>query len=533
MKTINFLHNLKVKNKGQKIQQEVQNFHNLNETLEIIPITKIEAILNNEEIYKMFKKYDKNLKYFGENIKKVEYIVNIIDYMKTKEKLALEIYPKEKERYELITGYKIKEEKDYTQEELKEKELIKFIKTLLSNQEEVIKYLGAIINTNNYNEIYNKSLFTVEEIYLGIKRLSLDSDFRTDKFQEEKINIMNSIFKLKHERENINYFGKINNHFKTAVMSNIPNNLSKTQLARAIYIELNKRIQYDEKMMYYDQDLSLDFIKKIYNKNIDEIDEKNNKITCKTWAYLYSTFLHEYGIKSFVSGKKHKKVCVILENDIIQADATNSSTNGMTDISNLKMGLPPQNYLSVTNKHYNYEDIDKNLGYSYKTSQMTQSTKNIIDEFNENDIVIDEDIILKMFTDLMVSAKKLIDEENNMSAIECHNYYKILLSSLNLDKIKYKYDVSSDLYKIDENNELKSINVLIISNSERTVDNQERIFKEEVPGYSYKYIVYDKEIKYYNYEQLKQLIDEEKYTVRIKKQKETNINKEEIIEKGR
>ncbi len=127
---------------------------------------------------------------------------------------------------------------------------------------------------------------------------------------------------------------------------------------------MNKVVVYDEVFEAFHQDLNIDFIKKIYDKDIHEINIKNNAVVCKSWASLYTYFLNKKGIEAVISHSGiHQYVTVKTQGKLFRADAIlslfdNTDKTSMNDLTRAKLGLKPQGF-SVIQK-------DPELGVTYQ-----------------------------------------------------------------------------------------------------------------------------------------------------------------------
>ncbi|MBQ6687546.1 MAG: hypothetical protein IJN03_03380 [Bacilli bacterium] len=131
----------------------------------------------------------------------------------------------------------------------------------------------------------------------------------------------------------------------SVVMQNVEGLNNPLAKARAIYLNLAKVLCYDEHAPAYNQNLDNPTMQDIYFKNTSDITLKNNRVTCNTWALVYTEFLKNIGIDAKVVGNgKHKKVEFEIENTIYTADATNSFLDKdniyLNDFTRIKLNSP-------------------------------------------------------------------------------------------------------------------------------------------------------------------------------------------------
>lgn len=306
----------------------------------------------------------------------------------------------------------------------------------IENQKNIESISNSIITSEKeYKEFIKMQNLNAKDIpYEGIYEY-LTNICRNKKYlyqrppeQVERIKHILNIFRVRKEGYKADENIQLNDNFYNSIISNIPEGLDKVTFSRAVYIELNKRVEYSPDMVFFNHDLRNKSVDRIYNKNIGNVTKEENQITCKGWAELYSYILQKNGIDSYVIKKaKHYKVQIITENEIIQADATVQLTSKhgtaiMDDLTRAKIGEEPVGFIS---KNRNFEGIDKKLGYDFKPIGLSQEVKKILDEFEDYDISnIEYEKILKSFKEIILN---MIKESEDISSIERYVYIKTLL----------------------------------------------------------------------------------------------------------
>ncbi len=134
--------------------------------------------------------------------------------------------------------------------------------------------------------------------------------------------------------------------FIKIVEKDLPLNSNDTSIALKLYNNLNERVMYSEKFLALDQDLEIDFIKRIYDLPIDSINLSNREITCNSWAKLYCFFLHRYNIPCVINNAMHRSVYFKADGYLFNADATEVFINPkektkMNDLTRSELGLKP------------------------------------------------------------------------------------------------------------------------------------------------------------------------------------------------
>ncbi len=286
----------------------------------------------------------------------------------------------------------------------------------------------------------------------------------------EDIEILKKIKNLKTKGQRLEKIENLNKEFVSAIMSNIPEWAIYEDLARAIYIELNKRVKYDDGIVYGNQDLSVNFIKEIYNKNRNEINLENNKITCKNWSELYAELLELNGIKAYILGEKHKYIEFFINNKMIIADGTNiikdenNKHEIMNDLDRAKYGIKPKGFLSSDNQ--NFDKIDKVLGYEVNVTKIDDEVKNILSEFsNKEEIYINmtemKDIVYRVILKL---------EENNMKyetvGGEKYRYYKSIEKYILKEYKKVIKKITPEIYTKNAKGDYEIVTTIILEGNE-------------------------------------------------------------------
>ena len=164
--------------------------------------------------------------------------------------------------------------------------------------------------------------------------------------------------------------------FIKRVEKDIPLDSNNLSIALKLYNNLNELVEFSEKFEAYGQDLSLDFLKRIYETPINSINLTDNQVTCKNWAELYSFFLNKHNIPCVINKSGvHYSVYLKEEGYLFNADATiiNKGKNDnykMDDLTRSKLGLRPNGFNALIRdeelgaKKVNVYDLGLNLDKS-------------------------------------------------------------------------------------------------------------------------------------------------------------------------
>ena len=180
------------------------------------------------------------------------------------------------------------------------------------------------------------------------------------------------------------YIGKLHPSLEKKVMENIPSSLDSFAFARAVYLELCNLLKYNTTFLAYRQDEKNPIAQRIYQMNPAKFSLKYNDVTCNTFSEIYASFLNKYtNLKAIVYGDQHKYVLFVYQGILIKADATeiNKDSNHyrLPDITRVKLGLPTFGFQAFSSKY----TISSALEYTDKkisNCQQVSSSKRVIAE---------------------------------------------------------------------------------------------------------------------------------------------------------
>lgn len=343
----------------EPVQEETNTFfENLREntyleekTIKAVTIDTIEAIINGKvDINDLLTPWDK----------KEEYVTSVNEYKNIIESM----------------GFKFSKEQLRNICKINEEEYIESSSDDIGSQDISFEELSRIIKDPNLREKFKK-FEENKEFFCGVSKEQMRT--KINQFGASLQNsrtigkkaILENINPIVFDR-NLEHYGvkfetdlELDEKFREAILSDIPDNLSQISLAKEIYKRLNSKVKYSQTYGGMPKDLDKEFIEKIYNQNIDEVTLENNELVCNTWSKLYSKLLSEKGIESVISGNGiHKYVTLIADDEVIIADATNSMLNPIdntkiTDLQRNTFGMPIGGFRVISDEQIDREILEE------------------------------------------------------------------------------------------------------------------------------------------------------------------------------
>lgn len=180
---------------------------------------------------------------------------------------------------------------------------------------------------------------------------------------------------------------ELNKEFENYILSKINLNEDSFSIARAIYIELCRNLNYDGNYIIHTKKSNRVASQEIYNRQPIDIN-LNDKVVCSTWSEIYSSILNKIGIEATVEGGLHKYVLINADGTLIKADANMCyvepiSETCMCDISRVKMNLGTAGFVCME-KHKNIENDIKRVDTQHNESWISLESKKdyILNNFN-------------------------------------------------------------------------------------------------------------------------------------------------------
>ena len=426
-------------------------------TQELIPISLIKAIISDSNKFVDFVKKDKEFA----NVDQKYYVNAINEYVQyeinngnlTKDELKRIKYLNSK--FKIKKKYKLNKEKN----EITVDDVLK----ILNSEELFNKFYNYEENKEFFNNIpienYLNTMYDLFDYFDSNKTTVIDS------VCQRRFNILMQKYSLKIKRNHLMNgvitYERLNEKLENLMFKGINSNDSKFTIARKLYLNSCKFLNYDLDYLFYDSsDISkegVDVNEKINAlryKNIREITFDDNEVICSTWSKIYASLLNKVGIKNRVRGDYHKFVIFDCDGTLMSADATQSVKDMYTgiyinDFTRVQLGIKTQGYKCLEkNKDVsvNIKNIDKEYGYPNMSLEDLRSnflnTYSTVEEQNPNKIRIFKDNMTK----LLALVKNL-----NLSGLEklkaLENYAKLLFPIKELENINYKFCVKNELEK--------------------------------------------------------------------------------------
>lgn len=334
----------------------------LDKTGQLVSIQLLENILSDTNTFFNFVSFDRNRDLFPYSLD--DYITRLNQYVQYMIRENEQLNSTQLERINIINKVFHKNYPVYTKDVYYDRTQklipISILKSLLTDEEMLNRFLDFNnnrnlfpLNFNDYVDAITNYIDTMKNYYISFSNVYKE---HFDKIMEFSMVLSNG-YSIS---SNV-----IDHDLEEKLFENIPKEYNGLSLARAIYVELAKIVQYDD---LYLATNNHDDKENIYKQNVDTITLTNNKITCKTWAELYSAILNKYGIQAVVNDKEyHKKVMMTIDNYVITADATNSfiheqDSMRLCDITRIKLGLNTCGFTSAIPQFENIlHTIDSNL----------------------------------------------------------------------------------------------------------------------------------------------------------------------------
>ena len=438
------------------------------DTKELITISTIESILRDKNTYKEFMDPSKNQRFFEKGCSFEDYQQAVKDYVRFFSRRNVVFDKKELKRASTITGEKYKNSKQkkpsqYSLEEIAARLIYEpNVNTYKSGMQELnsLSNFTAFINDDHIN--HSSHMLTsvcgmdVVDVDLRQQLLSIPSYFdaqskalRLDTDMYLQIGSMMEKMQQKNKNgsvitQRMKFYPQsysVNPDFEKIIMSKIPTNIKdKGRLAYEIYKAVYSTVEYDVGYFIKKNDeLSEDYVERLKSKDISELDENNKKVVCTTATELYCYMLSKYGINSCIvttrntanvnNTRSHWYAEVFLDDDVISADATNgvldSNKLHMTDMTRIKLGLNPANFISQKGRDYSVKVSEKSPAYALQGD--VDFIKQMIDELDMNttpqEVTVDEKIDI-----LQAQLKKIKDI--NIGNLATVQYIRSLFSKL-------------------------------------------------------------------------------------------------------
>lgn len=239
---------------------------------------------------------------------------------------------------------------------------------------------------------------------------------------------------------------------KRIILDSTDSSYNEIQKFRKIYIELNKRTNYDVDFVLGDEETKKAILKKF--TTFDNLNGSN--VVCKGWSELYAEALVEAGIDPNrvrvvkAQNARHWWVEIDMGDSIIRADATDAFL-GSTDLANCKFGDSTNGFLILSKENSGFRisndtlrnhpeilkksndyfrDVDKSIDYVKDSGYFTESVTKLKKAFSNETSPYDD--IIKQGDFLKGNVHRFMDMDipKNMNGYDAFAYYRKFSNAL-------------------------------------------------------------------------------------------------------
>lgn len=320
----------------------------------------------------------------------------------------------------------------------------KFLKELLSNQ----KVYSNFIKKMNNLKLVKDVMIELDDLINYYRKKNIDIPYSYQK----RYNDLNTIVNMKnkkfleelHKQDPYNFIpgyiptNELNVDFKKIILKDVDLNEDKLVIAKQIYINIAKKLEYDVDYIYAQRYGFTGKKDNLYNKNISLISEKDTSVICKGWAEIYCKILNDVGIMSKVTGGEHKFVTLKVNDMVIDADSTLGIADdeglGINDLTRVKLGMKALGFIDE-NKSKNFQELMKIVDekINYIESKHIEKRKQLIEYYNS---ITDQEEV-KISLEEKISLIGRITETTPLKGAEYTTYVETLWqATLMKDNVK-------------------------------------------------------------------------------------------------
>ena len=203
-------------------------------------------------------------------------------------------------------------------------------------------------------------------------------------------------------------------NMKNEINSKIKPGMSDDAIARSLYLELNKRVDYDANYFF---DRSDSVKNSIYGNELGFDNMNSSNVICKGWSELYRDLLIENGFDSSkvkIMGDSesgsHKWVEITMnDGSIIIADGT-KTYRGVSDLANCKIGGTTYGFIKTTS-----DNSGKTIGYeNYMLAETSQT------QWKKVDATLDYGYGGEYYDDIIVQADKFFSSSSSTNTSDSY-----------------------------------------------------------------------------------------------------------------
>ena len=214
---------------------------------------------------------------------------------------------------------------------LDEDEYERFFEDASYNSEKK-KFVYQVIQFIEQTNLTNNSFLTVKQKQRMKELVSYD---------KLDVEFLGFSFKRNNSLDNI----KIDENFRSEILSGMPTDIPDVKKAIYVYIKLCKLLTYDEEFYVFEQNDKVQ-LKHVIASNVANVNAINNNVVCYEFVALYAKILESikvdniyfYGLLDGVFSGKHQKLKAVIDKFLFVADSTTSILQG--DLVNAKLNKP-------------------------------------------------------------------------------------------------------------------------------------------------------------------------------------------------
>lgn len=336
-----------------------------------------------------------------------------------------------------------------------------------------LKFKNVVLNVENKFSSIKSSVFS------GLTNLknNIGNIINTNNQKLRNLKYTDLIKKV-NENDNITTVGDL----KQSIIESIPSGLTNFEKARFLYLELSKRVGFDENLNSNPNE-KIGFKILTDSKDINDNSLINGKIICKSWSKIYNELLLSVGINSEIKSANHAWVEFEVNGMYFLADATKNTAylndlakisqgeqtnmfypiNKFTTLEDAQLGKYPFPLANVDIKSF-YDsllEVDKGLNY------IKENYNNVLDKVCSN--IENNNVSSSNLSNLVENKLLKLNEIANISKlgyVEAKSY--ILSFAKSLSSAESDIISGTDLYRLKSNGNVELINITSIKQEDGT-----------------------------------------------------------------
>ena len=336
-----------------------------------------------------------------------------------------------------------------------------------------LKFKNVVLNVENKFSSIKSSVFS------GLTNLknNIGNIINTNNQKLRNLKYADLIKKV-NENDNITTVGDL----KQSIIESIPSGLTNFEKARFLYLELSKRVGFDENLNSNPNE-KIGFKILTDSKDINDNSLINGKIICKSWSKIYNELLLSVGINSEIKSANHAWVEFEVNGMYFLADATKNTAylndlakisqgeqtnmfypiNKFTTLEDAQLGKYPFPLANVDIKSF-YDsilEVDKGLNY------IKENYNNVLDKVCSN--IENNNVSSSNLSNLVENKLLKLNEIANISKlgyVEAKSY--ILSFAKSLSSAESDIISGTDLYRLKSNGNVELINITSIKQEDGT-----------------------------------------------------------------